>query len=247
MQHELGIKLQEEFKDLVFEPVEHTYHVGERKYRSVSSVVGLFHSHFDSENVAIGYAKKHGYSKEQCLAAWEGEATIAANRGTIVHSFGEEYAKWRYFGEGVEPFPSCKQCLGIVQMFNQLPDFLIPIVFELRMFSEEMSYCGTCDWLALDTRDGSLWLLDFKTNKSLFSEYDNGRMKYLTTYLKDENMSHYEVQLNLYALLLEEKGYWISNKVIIHLREQEDKKLYKTYRCKDLTSEIKSLLPSVLK
>lgn len=150
------------FKDLKFDEPSHTYTVNGVKYPSVSSLIKNFYEEFDSSGVAPVYASRRGFNEQQVIDAWLGEGKIASDKGHRVHLFGEDYVKWRYFGMGEEPKVSCKQTLGIVDFWNNFPDYLVPVATELQMYSEEYGYSGTADIIAKDKRDDSLLVLDYK-------------------------------------------------------------------------------------
>lgn len=61
--------------------------------------------------------------------------------------------------------------------------------------------------------------------------------------LIQDNLGKYSVQFSLYHLLLEEAGFDIQGRILVHLQEdKKNKKLYKTYKTKDLRVDLKSWL-----
>lgn len=58
--------------------------------------------------------------------------------------------------------------------------------------------------------------------------------------LIQDNLGKYSVQFSFYHLLLEEAGFDIQGRILVHLQEdKKNKKLYKTYKTKDLRSDLK--------
>ena len=241
-QHPLGKELEKAFSGLEFDPIPHKYYLDGEEYTSVSKTIELFYDKFDSQNVSLGYSKKHGFEQEDVLFSWEGEGDLSCISGTRCHVFGEDYVKWKFFGEGEKPKPTCKQCLAIIQFWNDLPSHYQVVALEQRMFSRRFKRSGTADIIVWDSRVNKLSIFDYKTNKELESNFDNGRMKHLKTYLKQDNLGKYTIQFSTYQLMLEEAGFEVSSRYIIWLREQPDKKLYKILPTVNIVEQVKSAL-----
>lgn len=230
------------FNDLVFEEAVHKYHVGAISLRSVSSVVELFHDVFDSDEQGKIYAEKYGFQPHQVTDAWTGKGEISAESGHRVHAFAEQYVKWKYFKAAPEPKLTCVQCLGVVQFWNDLPARFVPVALEYKMYRLEYNMAGTADVIILDLETGNLLIFDYKTNEELFSKWNNGYIKYIPTKIQQENFGFYTVQLNLYELMLLQTGYNVRARVIIHLKKQDNGKLYETYKCKHISEELRPYL-----
>ena len=246
MNHPLTeLQIKDKFPGLVFVEKTHTYTVNGKILPSVSSLIKHFHKPFDSGNVAYGYAKKYGFDQKDVLDAWEGEALKATTHGTKVHLFGENYIRYIYnLGVKKKPKTVCKKALGIIQFVNDLPDYVEIIGCEIQMYNETWEYCGTCDILAYNHNNGYYILMDLKTNEELTSKYDQDPLFIIPPEygLVQDSFGKYTCQLSFYQLLLEEIGLNIGSRIIIHLKEQEDKKLYKLYPTKNLTKEIRNWL-----
>lgn len=155
-------RLSKAFDILSFDEPSHTYTLNGRVLPSVSSLLYNFYEPFDTILEAEKYSNRRGFLNKDVLDAWEGENKIAVDKGHRVHLFAEDYANWKYFGIGEKPKVFCKQSLGVVDFWNNFPDYLYPVWLERRMFNEELGYAGTADILALDFRDNSLNILDWK-------------------------------------------------------------------------------------
>lgn len=236
-------QLLSSFPGLTFDAVPHTYTVDGESMPSVSHKIKDFYDDFDSYVQSNRYADRNNFSQEDVLNAWEGEALLATDSGTRVHEFGEDYAKWKYFGEGERPKVTCKQCLGVVQFYDTLPPYMVPAALELQMYSKEFKFCGTADIILLDKRTDTLSVWDFKSNKSIYGnvKYPDAPLKHINRNfnLLQDNYGKYSVQLSHYQLMLEEAKFKVTHRVIIWLRDQPDKKLFKTLSCPDLKDEIK--------
>ena len=50
---------------------------------------------------------------------------------------------------------------------------------------------------------------------------------------------HYTLQFSFYQILLEQAGFEVQSRVLVHLQEDEKtKKLYKTYKTQNVTEEL---------
>jgi hypothetical protein len=242
-------KLKDAFKIVHFEEAGHKYTIDgyeDKPIKSVSSLLKHFYTEFDSENIAPRYAAKYGFTTEQVLAAWDGEALKATDRGSLVHLRSQEYVDYKFFGIGEKPLPIDKQHLGAIQFINSFPPHLVPVFTELSMVSVPYWYTGTADIIAYNLNSLKLNILDYKTNLELTSEYDQEPLLIIPPKygLKQDSFGKYSIQFSLYQILLEDMtGMEVENRVLIHLREDKpNKKLYKTYRTPDLTKELRAWL-----
>lgn len=239
-------KLLDKFSKLEFNEELHQYKVDGRILPSVSGLIKNFYDEFDTEGISFNYANKHGFTQEQVKSAWKGENLRSTDEGSRVHIFGEDYANSKYFGIGETPLPISKQDLGIVQWWIDKVDnvpYLEPLVLELQMFNLMFGYAGTADIILIDTRDGSLIIADYKTNKELFNEFGDNKLKLTGTDLLVSNFNKYQCQFSFYQILLEEMGYKVKARILVWLQEDKQvKKLYQNYKTTNLTPQLRNYL-----
>ena len=240
-------KLKSPFSSVNFFEKGHKYIIkGEehRDIKSVSSLMKYFYEPFDTENIALQWATVRNLEVEDVKLAWKGEGDISTEHGSKVHLFAEDYIKWKYFNSKKRPVVFDKQSLGALQFINDLPDYLVPVATELVMYSPLHWYSGTCDGVLFNTQNNKFVLFDYKTNneiehKGYFKKPPllNINKKYN---LIQDNLGKYSIQFSFYHLLLEEAGFDIQGRILVHLQEDKNnKKLYKTYKTKDLRSDLK--------
>ena len=194
------------FKDLVFVEEGHKYYLNGVEMPSVSGVTHLFKPEFDSETIAENYAKKNGQTKEYWLDQWKFKNLISTIRGSLVHSWAENYAyvkmghpelitpdcKSKYYAEKNWLIPTRPKEEAILKFYNDLsPNFWV-VMPETRIFScigslkgqLKQDYCGCFDLLMyyLNPNDpfdhnNGLWIFDWKNNGTLFSEYNREHNK----------------------------------------------------------------------
>ena len=243
-------KLKKPFKDLVFEEEGHKYYVKgqeNRPIKSVSSLIKHFYEPFDADKVAPKYALDRGLEVEDVKLAWSGEGDIANKHGSNVHLIGEKYINWKYFKEGERPYPIDKQSLGCFQFINDLPSYMIPVAVELQMYSDKHWYSGTTDFVILNTKTNKFIVADWKSNNTIV---EKGYFKKPPLFHIDkkhklvaDNHGKYSTQFSFYDILLEERGFEVEHRVLIHLSENKNKKkLYTTYRTPDIKPCLKKWL-----
>ena len=98
------------------------------------------------------------------------------------------------------------------------------------MYSEELDICGTCDVLLYNTITGKYILLDYKTNKALFTSF--GFLKFSPESIPDSNFNKYALQLSLYQIMLEEAGLDVEDRWILWTK-RDTQKLYRKYSTPD--------------
>lgn len=247
-------RLLETFEDLEFDEPSHKYWIKGKEgiyLPSVSSLIKNFYEEFDSEIEGPKYAKKRGFATEQVLGAWDGENETAIHKGHKVHLFAEDYCNYIYFGGDKLYNPFCKQSLGVVEFWLNLPEYIVPVAFELRMYHPEYGYSGTADIVCLNMKTGNLIIMDYKTNKELHTDYPyTDKLFHVgeSTGLMQDNFGKYSLQFSFYQILLERAGFKVGGRVLIWLQQEVEKprRLYQTFQTIDLSKELNNLLENKL-
>lgn len=227
-------KLTIPFNDLTFEEKKHRYFVKDKPIKtSVSGLISEFYEHFDAQTVAPYSAKKLGITTEEVLKQWADINQESRDRGHRVHAFGELYQ----FNRSLKP--SCPQEEALVSFWQSVPEHIIPVAAELRMYHFKYLFAGTADIILFDTKTQSYIIADYKTNKDLFKNYKNKTMLAPFEALLDCPLNHYVVQLSYYQILLEQIGVKVSKRIIIWLGLDGK---FTTIQTDDVTSIIKLTL-----
>lgn len=207
---------------IAFDEPSHKYHLdGAHTFGiSVTGFVHQFFSHFDADGMARQIAAKPdaarkpeyaGKTAAQIKAMWDENGRKASHCGTVMHANIESFFKT---GEPPAALPD----EPAVREWNQFVDFLEKIMVpfgwepwrsEWRVFDEELDLAGSIDFVAR-APDGTFVILDWKRAKELADSSYNGRKMGRPPLqdMQDCNSSHYALQLNTYAYLLE-KNYGI--------------------------------------
>lgn len=234
---------------------------------SVSSVVQRFEPEVDWDSIRIRKAEKEGIDPEVLKRMWRENNLKSTSNGTIIHEFGEaamyffqgrfdelpEYTRHRQFEDGylipygTKQFAASKLYEDILLNYN-----VWPVMPEAKVYTGyndvlnlQNDYCGTFDILfAMRGKDGVIrpLLMDWKTNKDLINDYNRAHNRTMLPPfddLIDEPLSHYTIQLSLYALALEQLGYKVSHRVIVWLKEDGT---YSKIPVEDLTPILKQII-----
>ena len=234
------------FIKLDFNEEKHIYFLdGKPLKKSVSGVIKNFYAPYPAEQEAERLAtssnkggivnKYTGMSKQQILELWKEINLESTTRGSRVHLFGENYPINRTLK------PSCPQEEAVKKFWDGLPEHIIPVALELRMYHFTKLFGGTADIILFDTRTQSYIIADYKTNADLFKNYNDKRMLAPFQDMLDCPFSHYEIQLNLYQIMLEQIGVQVSRKIIVYLTMQGE---FVMYDVRDLKEKLNKYLES---
>lgn len=217
---------------VTFDEQAHTYTSAKGdKYISATQLIGLFKEHFDAAAVAVNYAKKHGQTPEYWLEKWDETRNTACDRGHEFHKAKEDYIN----GRGLVIF---KEQIQFVQNqnFHSHDNLACGLYTELLLWNEAYQLAGQSDIVVIRqptaiSRGSKLVadLDDHKTNKRIDeTSYFNLKtkqhkmMKYPLNHLQDCNLQHYELQLSIYAWMLEQWGYEVGTLQITHYPHPEE-------------------------
>lgn len=225
--------IKDYFKDLIFNEEKHIYTVEGKQLPSVSKLIEKFTIKFDEYTVSLEVAERTGASQAEVLAEWEATRVEACDRGHRVHLFGELYP----FNKTLKP--KCKQEEAVVKFWDSLPEHIVPVFVEIRMYHKLLNFAGTSDILLYDTIKETFIIADYKTNKDLFKNFKKKTLVYPFTHLLDSPFNKYQIQLSFYQILFEQTGHKVSSRKIVWLLKTGDFLLYDT---EDLTKPLTKYL-----
>lgn len=237
MQQELDI-ISKTFEGLSFEEDKHLYFLDDRPLKiSVSGLISNYYEKFDSYGNSLRVAKREGRTQEEVLQEWADKAKVGTDLGSRVHLFGEFYP----FDRSLKPKDGYEE--AIVKFWNDLPDFIIPVKMELRMFHKKYKFAGTADILLYNTRTKTFIIGDYKTNIDLFKNFKGKKMFSPFSELFDCSFNKYQLQLSYYQLLFEQTGLKVSDRKLIWLLPNGN---YEMYSLTDYTEILNKDLPNII-
>ena len=223
-----------EFEDLEFYEDGHIYLLNGQSLNSVSGIGHRFiREPFDEQKQAERYALRHGQTADYWIMQWKQNSFRATTLGTKTHEFGDSI-KPQYMPAYNYLAPIHPKEEAIVQFMQDMPASMHLVLNETKVYSgknprkernlQEL-ICGTFDMLYYYDGDGDeskagFMVLDYKTNNSLYSEYNQRYHKTLLPpfdNMIEEDLSLYTIQLSLYALMLEDIGIPVIDRRIVWL------------------------------
>jgi len=197
--NELRLNIKQYFNALTFIEETHKYFVDGKQLKfSVSGLIHKYEHDNDWDKILKDCAARKGVTPEEEKARWDKEAEIGCELGTETHLFAEKYAEDRT----LEPTTGHQK--AVVNFWNDLPDFIIPLCLELQMYHKEYMFAGTADLIFYNTQTNQIIIGDYKTNKDLFKNFKMQKMKGPFSHLVDCPYNHYKLQLSYYQILLEQ-------------------------------------------
>ena len=220
------IKKKQEELQLTFVEDTHTYTMLDKKgelrsdWPSVSKVMKLFYTEFDSDGIADKKAAGDPVEKERLLKEWSQAGTYSTNMGSRVHYFLEKKSV-EMFGldkEVREPifevdFTQILKGDSMISAGSRYLELMLEregvlLDTEIVLGSNELGYVGQPDkkWLFFnkDKTEVGIVVTDWKTNKKKNFEANHftKKMKYPFNNLDDTALGHYFTQLPFYGKLL---------------------------------------------
>ncbi len=215
-----------------------------QKLTGVTTFIKQFFPKFDTDQVALDVGRKRGVCPNELKKEWKTKGQQASLDGDNVHEYSEYI-----FGNGKVVNPINERTEKIfAQLVNVASEFkkkgYIPFATEKIIFSSSLGLSGTIDLIMTKQPDGIFLIIDFKTSEEMliYNPFQNAFKP--INHLEDANLTHYSLQLNLYQYILETEKYFdfepdiTFKKIIIHLTENS----FVPYACKDMKSEIESML-----
>ena len=224
--------IHKKFEELKFQEDVHEYNVENKSLKSVSYFIKDFTDEFNAINAAIGVAKKTKRTVGEVLQEWEDMKNSACDLGTATHLFGERFI------ETGEANPSNGHEEAVIKFWTDLPDHIVPVTLEIKMYCMKMGIAGTADIILYNTTTGKFIIADYKTNKDLFKNFRGKKLKAPFDDLLDCPFGKYNIQLSMYQILFELTGYEVEERFIIWLKPDGSYNLYPTI---DLREKINKL------
>ena len=222
----------DEFK---FNSKYHKYTYLGQEFTSVTRFIQRFHEPFESDKWSKIKAEQAGVPQEWILNEWKKLNDYANEVGTETHEWIEDY-----FNQVWKPLPSNPDVIHRINKFNKIfvekLHKLLPLKFEVRVFSKKWKIAGMIDSLFI--YKGKIFILDWKTNKQFtFDDHEKGRYEKLLEPFDDHWKNHlneYSIQLSLYALILEEWGFEVGGAYLVHIGHgDEEAELFKIVDMRD--------------
>lgn len=218
------------FKGITMDEETHTYYLNDFSLEgSVSTRTKKYVEKVNFYEISLNIDRKLGLPEGTTSQRWKYKSEQACALGTRVHYFGEIYP----FHRNIEPTDGFER--AVKKFWDDLPNHILPVVMELKMYHKEKGYPGTMDILLYNTKTDKFILADYKTNEKMHENFDGKTLLAPFEDLLETNLNKYKLQLSEYQILFEQTGYEVEERVIIWLKESGE---YELYPCEDLTEKL---------
>lgn len=236
--NKLRLDINSYFSKLTFIEETHKYFVdGKPLAKSVSGLIHKYEFPTNWDEVLTRAAAKRGVSEDEEKARWKKEEIKGCELGTETHLFAEAYA----IDRTLEPTTGHQK--AAVKFWNDLPEYVVPLFLELKMYHKDYMFAGTADLIFYNTLSNEIIIGDYKTNKDLFKNFMGQKMTGPFSHLIDCPYNHYQLQLSYYQILLEQYLKTTDVKVVgrnlIYLKDSGD---YEIYTLDDYTDILRNEL-----
>lgn len=224
------------FSDFKFYASDHHYEYKDRRVgMSVTRLIEEFSQEFDRDTIAEKVAIKENKSVAEVLAEWDYKNKFACEKGSTCHEFAqslwskEPYTEVDFNGDLLFKNYVSKIQAQANNFYLDFKKTYTHIQDEQVIGAEEYDIASAIDHLFLD-KNGNVDLIDYKTNSILKGYNDNEysrrytkNMKVPLQNLKDDSLTHYFIQLNIYKFILETHTNIKINKMrIVYFSENID-------------------------
>lgn len=215
--------------ELTFLDTEHRYIYKGEDLVSASTYKKRWIKEFDKESISRMCANAWGVTQKEVLGLWENGGNISADFGTVIHKALEHYEKYKVLGKMLQdkkdlPFnkalPSHPMLRDIVldftRNFTHKDD---EILTEVLLTNVEKGICGQADRIKV-TGKKKCRVEDYKIN--INADKENKNIKFLGQMadLPKTKLSEYQIQLSIYARMLELSG-WEVEGLTVYVYDEE--------------------------
>lgn len=220
------------FNALEFDEPNHIYSIkGKRINSSVSKIIKNFVKKVNFNDIAISIDKRDNLPLGTTSTLWDLNSKVSLAIGTKTHFFGEMYV----FNRKLKPTSKYEE--AVVKFWQDLPDHIVPVEMELKMYHKDYLFAGTGDILLYNKNTGQYIIGDYKTNKDLFKNHKEQKMLGIFSNLLDMPLNHYQLQLSFYQILFEQIGLNVEGRKIIWLKPNGNYEMYDTDDYTDILKE----------
>ncbi len=213
-----------DFKLIEYDPIAHTYMLGDQQLVSVTTLLARLKPMFDSAAVSTTIAARRGITKEEVLAEWELKGKLGRDRGTRLHLYAEDVIIGKIDPILYNVNDKIPEMQAFDAVWNKLRKTLDAQVVkqEWTIGDAQFGVAGRLDVLLSTMIDGErkLSIFDWKTGKM---RTDNQYQRMLPPFDDEDDceLVHYSLQTSLYRLILERNkpDVVFGDSYLVHLRD----------------------------
>jgi hypothetical protein len=234
------------FNKIKFYDENHKYVIEGQDATSVTTLFKEYEPPFQKKFWAEKKAKQKGVTAQEIMSMWEKNGKFSREKGTIFHSYAENYLANRIFERPFGLEDKMNVALDKLEVlfhnfYDKTKDSLVPIASEIVVGDVESRTCGMIDQLYYNKKHNEFQLFDWKTNKEIKTE-PFGKQKLLTelNHLDNCELVKYSLQLSCYKYIIEKvTNIKIGSCFILWFHENNEE--FKHFKTHDLSEDVDKL------
>jgi len=216
--------------EIAFEPINHTYHYGDKKLISATEYIKKFYKPFDAETISAVSAKAWGVKQQDVKDLWDENGKLTSQLGNVIHKALETYDRFRELGQTINSnreldgnyalpkHPIIKSAIEGFIAINKTTGEVIP---EALITDIKNGFCGHADRILItDKKKKICKIQDYKIN--IDAEEIKSSDKPLAPFntLPANKITKYQLQLSFYANMLEQSGWKVTGLDVFVLEDK---------------------------
>lgn len=168
---------------------------------SGSQIAKRFSPEFPKDDILDYQTRKYGKEADTIEAAWDLKRDISLHFGNAVHAAMQLYGEHSHY-DRAKALPGNPLIREIVRNFFTLERRIESARYEQFVMLPDKKVCGLVDRIVI-TGERTCRVQDYKTNADIYKGKGKGKLLEPFSIMDDMPFSHYVIQLNAYAEMLE--------------------------------------------
>lgn len=197
----------------------HEYSFEGKKLRGATSIVSDFTKPFDAQVISKNCEASWKVEAEAIQGMWKSNGNVSSDFGTAIHEALEHYFNYKAIGETIQKntdkednpaLPKHPLLKRIIQEFEEINKFKGEVLQEVLVTDVKNGRCGQIDRLViLDKEKKVCCVQDYKVNVGAEEITSSGKLKAPYNELPANKLSKYQLQMSVYAKMLENSGWTV--------------------------------------
>lgn len=218
----------EEGVEVDFDPIAHTYTYNGVRLQGATTFIKQYYKEFDSKMIAEASAKAWEVDAGAVERLWNSNGDTAGEFGTLLHKLLEHYEENKELGGIIQDkkkleenyaMPKHPILRQIIKGFLEVDQTTGKLYREVLITDVKRGYCGQADRLVV-TGDKTAIIEDYKINVDSEKEDKNNKAKAPFDILPANKITKYQLQMSIYANMLEATGWNVTGLKVYVLEDQ---------------------------
>ena len=204
---------------IVFEPIKHTYKFNGKVLTGATTYLKKYFKDFDLDSISKHSAKSWGVNQQDVVDLWDSNSGVSSLFGTAIHKALEHYEEFNKLGKTISDskdmnenyaLPKHPLLKQIVLDFIKINPIKGDVVSEVLLSNIELGICGQADRIAIIDLDKKICRIgDYKINVGAEDVNNSNKPLGELNYLPGNKISKYQIQMSIYANLLQKSGWTV--------------------------------------